>query len=149
MNAPLETLRVLVAEDNEDHLFLTVRALRSLEGIHVEVEGVRDGREALDFVERRGRFADRERPHLLLLDLKMPRVDGLEVLERLKGDPELRSIPIVVLTSSDRPEDVEAAYRRGTNSYVTKPVGARGMRDGMQAISDYWMGVAELPEPPR
>lgn len=149
MNKPADTLRVLVAEDNEDHLFLTVRALRSVEGVHVEVEAVRDGSEALDFVERRGRFADRERPHLLLLDLKMPNVDGFEVLERLKADPELRSIPVVVLTSSDRPEDVEAAYRRGSNSYVTKPTGSGGMTEGVRALSEYWMSLVELPEPPR
>jgi CheY-like chemotaxis protein len=144
----LRSVRVLVAEDNEDHLFLTTRALEQTNGtVRLEVHGVRDGAEALDYFYRRGEYADAARPHLLLLDLKMPKVNGLEVLERLKSDPELRSIPVVVLTSSDRPEDVEETYRRGGNSYVTKPVSPSGMRDGLRDITDYWMHVAALPEP--
>ena len=142
------SVRVLVAEDNEDHLFLTTRALKQTNhGLRLEVQGVRDGEEALDFFYRRGKFENAERPHLLLLDLKMPKVDGLQVLERLKSDPELRSVPVVVLTSSDRPEDVEETYRRGGNSYVTKPVTPNGMRDGLREITDYWMNVAAIPEP--
>lgn len=144
----MKSVRVLVAEDNEDHLFLTTRALEQTNGtVRLEVHGVRDGAEALDYFYRRGEYANAERPHLLLLDLKMPKVNGLEVLERLKADPELRSIPVVVLTSSDRPEDVEETYRRGGNSYVTKPVSPSGMRDGLRDITDYWMHVAALPEP--
>ncbi|MDQ3757120.1 MAG: response regulator [Actinomycetota bacterium] len=149
MNKLAPTMRVLVADDDEDHRFLTIRALRKAKGKAVEVEGVRDGREALDYIERRGRFADRARPHLLVLDLKMPRLNGLEVLERLKGDPDLCTIPIVMLSASDRPEDVDAAYRRGSNSYVTKPSGPGGMREGVRAMSEYWTSIAELPEPPQ
>ena len=142
------SVRVLVAEDNEDHLFLTTRALEQTNhGLRLEVQGVRDGEEALDYFYRRGKYENAERPHLLLLDLKMPKVDGLEVLERLKSDPELRSVPVVVLTSSDRPEDIEETYRRGGNSYVTKPVTPNGMRDGLREITDYWMNVAAIPEP--
>jgi CheY-like chemotaxis protein len=143
-----DPLRVLVAEDDEDHLFLTVRALRSVEGVEIEVDTVRDGEEALDYVHQRGRFANRPRPHLILLDLKMPRVSGLEVLGALKADEELRTIPIVVLTSSDRPEDVQATYRLGGNSYVTKPVGLSGLHQGLAEVSTYWTAVASLPEPP-
>lgn len=141
-------VRVLVAEDNEDHLFLTVRALQSFSGVELEVDAVRDGEEALDYIHRKGRFESRARPHLILLDLKMPRVDGLKVLESLKGDAELRTIPIVVLTSSDRPEDVDAAFRLGTNSYVCKPVSVAGLRDGLQEIASYWTTLATLPTPP-
>ena len=145
----MRSVRVLVAEDNEDHLFLTTRALRETNhGVRLEVQGVRDGEEALDFFYRRGQFKDAPRPHLLLLDLKMPKVDGLEVLERIKRDPELRSIPVVVLTSSDRPEDIEETYRRGGNSFVTKPVSPNGMQEGLRDITDFWMHVASLPEPP-
>ncbi|MDQ1445425.1 MAG: hypothetical protein QOI20_1889 [Acidimicrobiaceae bacterium] len=143
------SVRVLVAEDNEDHLFLTTRALEQTNhGLRLEVQGVRDGEEALDYFYRRGKYEDATRPHLLLLDLKMPKVDGLEVLDRIKSDPDLRSIPVVVLTSSDRPEDVEETYRRGGNSYVTKPITPNGMREGLRDITDYWMHVAALPEPP-
>ena len=145
MNAPV---RVLVADDNEDQLFLTIRALRDVEGVSIEVEAVREGVEALDFVYRRGDYANRPRPHLILLDLKMPKMDGLEVLERLKGDPELRSIPVVVLTSSERPEDVDATYRVGGNSYIAKPSNVGWFRSSMRDLSDYWMTLASLPEPP-
>jgi CheY-like chemotaxis protein len=143
----MRSVRVLVAEDNEDHLFLTTRALEDSNGeVDLHVQGVRDGAEALDFFYRRGKYEDAPRPHLVLLDLKMPKVNGLEVLERVKDDPDLRSIPIVVLTSSDRPEDVEAAYQRGTNSYVTKPVSPSGIREGLRRIADYWIHLAALPE---
>lgn len=144
----LRLVRILVAEDDEDHLFLTVRALRDLEGVSLEVDAVRDGAEALDFIYGEGRFAGRARPHLIILDLKMPRVDGLEVLSRLKGDPELRTIPIVVLSASERSEDVEAAYRSGTNSYVSKRPGFRELRQVINDLSDYWLERATLPEPP-
>lgn len=145
---PTRSVRVLVAEDNEDHLYLTTKALEATNGgLRLEVQGVRDGEEALDFFYRRGKYENAERPHLLLLDLKMPKVGGLEVLDALKNDPELRAVPIVVLTSSDRPEDVEETYRRGGNSYVTKPVTPNGMREGLREITDYWMHVAALPEP--
>lgn len=145
----MRAVRVLVAEDNEDHLFLTTRALEQTNnGLRLEVRGVRDGEEALDYLHRRGEYGEADRPHLLLLDLKMPKVDGLEVLEQIKADPDLRTIPVVVLTSSDRPEDVAETYRRGGNSYVTKPVTLNGMREGLREITDYWMQVAALPEPP-
>jgi CheY-like chemotaxis protein len=141
-----EPVRVLVAEDNVDHQFLTLRALRSVEGVEVDAEAVSDGEAALDFVYQRGAFADRARPHLILLDLKMPKINGLEVLERLKEDAELRTIPVVVLTSSERPEDVSATYDRGGNCYVTKPAGPGVLRD-LTALSRFWTGVATLPEP--
>ena len=140
--------RVLVAEDNQDHRFLTVRALRQAGGDDLEVEAVDDGEQALDFLYRRGEYGDRQRPHLILLDLRMPRVSGLEVLEQVKGDAELRSIPIIVLTSSDLPEDVTTAYRLGTNSYVTKPAGA-AVLEGLLSIGQYWLGgTASLPQVP-
>jgi CheY-like chemotaxis protein len=139
------SVRVLVAEDNEDHLFLTVRALRDLEGVRLEVETVRDGEEALDFLYHRGRFEGRELPHLILLDLKMPKVNGLEVLEQLKGDDLLRTIPTVVLSSSERPEDVSETYRLGGNCYVTKPGSAAGLRDGLRRMGQCWTSLASLP----
>lgn len=139
--------RVLLAEDNEDHAFLTERALSEGEGDQVEVVRVHDGEEALEYLERRGRFIGRPGPHLILLDLKMPRLGGLEVLARVKADESLRSIPVVVLSSSDRPEDVAEAYRRGTSSYVTKPQGSSSLREGVRQLSRYWVDLVTLPEP--
>lgn len=142
------TIRVLVADDNEDHAFLIVRALRSAEGVVLEVETVTDGQEALDYLYQRARYAGQPRPNLILLDLKMPRVNGFEVLEQVKGDAELREIPIVVLSSSDRTEDIAAAYRMGGNSYVTKSTSAAGLRESVNGISHYWMQQSSLPPPP-
>jgi CheY-like chemotaxis protein len=142
-------VRILVAEDNEDHLFFITRALRGMKHVTFEVEAVQDGSEALDFVYRRQGYEDRQRPHMILLDLKMPRVQGLEVLEVLKGDPVLRSIPIAVLTSSDRREDVEASYRAGGNSYVIKQPTFQGLREELESVGNYWANVSVLPEPPR
>ncbi len=144
----MNPIRVLVAEDNEDHLFFIIRALREVEGLTLEVEAVRDGEEALDFVYRRGRFVDQPRPHMILLDLRMPKVSGLEVLSQIKSDPDLRMIPISVLTSSDRHEDIEAAYRLGSNSYLLKRSSPSGLRDELADVSTYWASTAVLPEPP-
>lgn len=141
-------LRVLVAEDNEDHRFFIMRALREASGDQLVVESVADGADALDFLHQRGAFEGRPRPHLILLDLKMPRVGGLQVLDEVKGDPELRSIPIAVLSSSDRREDIDASYQKGTNSYIIKPTSFARMREWLQTVNDFWTEVAVLPEPP-
>lgn len=142
MNRPIH---VLIAEDNEDHIFLAVRAMKEAAGISLEVEAVRDGAEALDYVYRTGRFEGRDRPHLILLDIKMPKVDGLDVLRTLKEDPELKSIPVVMLTSSDRPEDIDRSYVLGANSYVTKPTSVGSFRDGLTQIRHYWTELGSLP----
>lgn len=140
----MSPVRVLVAEDNEDHRFFAVRALKRVEGVEIEVEGVADGQQTLDYVYRRGAYADRALPHLIFLDLKMPKVDGLAVLETIKGDPDLAPIPVVVLSSSDRPEDIEAAYRNGTNSYVTKPTVGDPSND-LKCVATYWTSRQVLP----
>lgn len=142
----MKQVRVLVADDNEDHLFLTVRALREVDGVHLEIETVRNGEEALDYMHRRGEYAGKALPHLVLLDIKMPKVDGLQVLKELKETPELRAIPTVVLSSSERPEDVDATYRLGGNSYVTKPSNSSGMREGLRRLGAYWAGVVSFPQ---
>ena len=137
----MTTLRVLVADDNEDHLVLTVRALQEVPDVQLDIETATDGEEALDAV-----FGERP-PNLILLDIKMPKLNGLEVLERVKADDRLCRIPVVVLTSSERPEDVDATYRLGGNSYVTKPSTGAGLREGLRRVSSYWTALATLPEP--
>ena len=140
------TTRVLLAEDNADHAFFTVRAFRSVHGDSVEIETVPDGEQALDYMHRRGAYADRQRPHLVILDIRMPRVDGLTVLQEIKENADLRSIPVVVLSSSDRADDIEDTYRRGGNSYVTKPSTLDGLRHGVRDLATYWVEVATLPQ---
>jgi CheY-like chemotaxis protein len=140
---------VLVAEDNEDHRFFIKRALGGVRGVDLDVVTVSDGEEALEYLQRRGRYgAQTPRPHMVLLDLRMPRRNGLEVLEVVKADPELRKIPVCVLTSSDRPEDIDEAYLRGTNSYVIKSSDLDGIRRELQNVSEYWTSTVTLPEPP-
>jgi CheY-like chemotaxis protein len=143
----MTVFHILVADDDIDHRFLIQRAvLDSVPG--ADVATVDDGEAVLDYLHRRGDYHDRPRPHLLLLDLRMPGIDGLEVLRRLKSDPELRRIPVTVLSSSDREQDVITAYDLGTNTYVVKN------SDGSQFLSDlrdasvFWSDVATLPTPP-
>ena len=142
----MTTLRVLVADDNEDHLYLTVRALQEVPDVELVIDAAVDGEQALDAVYRRGNYAGERPPNLILLDIKMPKLTGLEVLERLKSDERMRTIPVVVLTSSERPEDVDATYRLGGNSYVTKPSTGAGLREGLRRVSSYWTSLVSLPE---
>lgn len=144
----MKPIRVLVVEDNEDHRFFIMRALRKAADGDVELDVVADGADALDFLYQRGPFRERSRPHMILLDLRMPKVSGLEVLAAIKSDPELRTIPVSVLTSSDRPEDIEATYRLGGNSYVVKSSSPEGLQRELADVSTYWAATAVLPEAP-
>lgn len=135
----MRIVRVLIAEDNVDHVFLTQVALQGVQGVSVESVAVHDGEEALDYLHARGDHADRELPHLVLLDLSMPRKDGLQVLREVRQDPRLRALPIVVLTSSARDEDVRASYELGANAYVNKS-------KGLEEMAAFWTDAANLPE---
>jgi CheY-like chemotaxis protein len=147
MTPPAHTPRVLLAEDNVDHAFFATRAFRDAKGDDLVMDTVVDGEQVLDYLYQRAGFAHAARPHLIVLDLKMPKKGGLEVLAEIADDAALRSIPVVVLSSSDRPEDIDESYARGANSYVTKPASAAGLRDGLVELARYWMDVASLPEP--
>lgn len=139
--------RVLLAEDNVDHAFFTQRAFQDAHGTELEMHTVTDGEQVLDFLNRRGSFTDAQRPHLIVLDLRMPKKGGLEVLNEMHQQEDLRSIPVVVLSSSERPEDICTSYARGANSYVTKPASLSGLREGVGQLARYWMDIASLPEP--
>lgn len=145
----MRTLRVLIVDDNEDHRFLIERSLRNLEGVQVEVSTAVDGEDALAILQGPADGGDvPARPHVVLLDLRMPRLGGLEVLSAVKGDPVLRRIPICVLTSSDRADDIDQAYVRGTNAYVVKSQAMNGIRRALAGVSEFWGGLVALPEPP-
>lgn len=138
---------VLLAEDNIDHAFFTTRAFQEAHGAALEMRTVTDGEQVLEYLNQRGDFAGAPRPHLVVLDLRMPKKGGLEVLAEMQQDAALRTIPVVVLSSSDRPEDISLSYARGANSYVTKPASLAGLREGLGALARYWMDIATLPEP--
>jgi CheY-like chemotaxis protein len=138
--------RILLAEDNANDAELTLTALRT-NRLANEVTVVRDGAQALDYLYRRGEYADRgpELPALLLLDLKMPKVDGLEVLRAVKSDPSLRALPVVVLTSSREEQDLVRSYDLGVNAYVVKPVGFAAFVDAVKALGGFWAVLNEIP----
>lgn len=105
----------------------------------------RDGVEGIRFLRRDGEFATAPAPDLILLDLRMPKKNGLEVLAEVKQDPILRSIPVVVLTSSEAPQDIRNAYDLHANCFITKPIDLKGFLEAIQSLTDYWFGVARLP----
>ena len=147
MNPTPTRARVLLAEDNEDHAFFTTRAFKDAHGSELEMSTVTDGEQLLEYLKQEGVYSDAPRPHLIVLDLKMPRKGGLEVLREMLEHDDLRTIPVVVLSSSERPEDISASYANGANSYVTKPASLSGLREGVENLARYWMDVASLPEP--
>jgi len=143
----VELIDILLVEDNPDHVILTKRVLEDYK-VANKVYVVGDGAEALDFIYHRGKYSDGRnapRPGLILLDIKLPKVDGFEVLKRLKTDPEHKSIPVVVLTTSSRDEEVARGYAEGANSYVTKPVKFDEFANKVKNVGLYWGLISSLP----
>ena len=137
-------IEILLVEDSPGDVTLTIEALRDAKvanNLHV----ARDGEEALRFLRQEGEFADKPRPDLILLDLNMPRKDGREVLADLKIDPDLKRIPVVVLTTSQSEDDVAAVYNLSANCYVAKPVDLDQFLGVVRAIDDFWLSLVKLP----
>ena len=138
---------ILLVEDNPDDEALTLRAFRK-NNIRNEVVVARDGAEALDYLFARGQYAGRnaaDLPQVVLLDLKLPKVDGIEVLRQVRGDPRTRMLPIVVLTSSKEDRDLSECYRLGCNSYVRKPVDFDQFINAARQLELYWLLLNESP----
>ena len=141
-------IEILLVEDNPSDAELTVHALKK-ESLANRVELVGDGAEALDFLFRRGAYAARindAHPKVVLLDLKLPRVDGLEVLRQIKSDARTRHIPVVVLTSSREDRDLQDAYRLGANSYIVKPVDFQQFSEAVRKLGLYWLLLNQPPK---
>ncbi|MBV8640546.1 MAG: response regulator [Verrucomicrobia bacterium] len=138
--------RILLVEDDPKDVELTLTALEEY-NLANEVVVTRDGEEALDYLYRRGSFATRSNgnPAVLLLDLKLPKVDGLEVLQQVKSDPKLRLVPVVVLTSSREERDMVASYRLGVNAYVVKPVDFHEFVNAIKELGVFWAIINEPP----
>jgi CheY-like chemotaxis protein len=140
-------IEILLVEDNPDDLEMTLHALRKSK-VANRIQVARDGAEALDFVFCEGEFAGRrieDVPKLILLDLKLPKVDGKEVLARIKGDPRTSKIPIVILTSSNEQKDVFESYDLGVNSYIVKPVSFDQFVKSVQDLGMYWLLLNQPP----
>ena len=141
---PSRPIEVLLVEDNPGDARLTREALR--EGkIHNNLHHARDGVEALAFLKREGEFAKAPMPDLVLLDLNLPRKDGREVLAEMKQDPRLRTIPVVVLTTSEAENDIVRSYELHANCYITKPVGLEQFISIVREIESFWLAVVTLP----
>jgi CheY-like chemotaxis protein len=140
--------RILLAEDSANDVELTLAALEE-NRLANQVDVVRDGAEALDYLYSRGNFASRApgNPALVLLDLKMPKVNGLEVLRQIKGDAELRTVPVVMLTSSREEGDLLSSYQLGVNAYVVKPVDFRDFMEAVRQLGGFWAVINEAPPP--
>lgn len=144
---PLAVKTILLVEDNPDDEALTVRAL-SRNGPRHRLEIVRDGVEALDYLFGTGQYVGRDvtvAPTVILLDLKLPRIDGLEVLRRLRADPRTHAQPVVILTSSKEEQDLMQSYGLGVNSYIRKPVDFTQFTEAVRQIGLYWLTLNEQP----
>jgi two-component system, response regulator len=142
-------VEILIVEDTPEDLDLTLRSLRKAK-ITNHIQVARDGEEALEFIFCEGPFAERkieDGPKVILLDLKLPKIDGLEVLQRIKSDPRTRSIPVVVLTSSREQNDVVESYNLGVNSYIVKPVNFEQFSEAVQKLGLYWLLINHPPSP--
>ena len=141
-------IELLLAEDNPRDAEMTMRALRKVNFAN-KVHWVKDGEEALDFLYCAGAYSDRDpghAPKLILLDIKMPKIDGIEVLRRVKGDERTRTIPVVVMTSSNEERDVLESYRLGVNSYIVKPVNFPAFVETVANLGLYWILTNRTPQ---
>ena len=142
-----DDVEILFVEDNIDDSTLTIRALIK-SGFTNKLYHVKDGAEALDFIYCKGIYASRnikKHPKLILLDLKMPKVSGIQVLEKIKSDPDIKSIPVVILTSSSEDPDIVKCYSLGANSYIVKPVDSNKFFNAIKEIGLYWMVLSQPP----
>jgi len=145
---PKESVVILMADDDEDDCLMAREALEEAR-ICNELRFVKDGEELMDYLRREGRYADPSsspRPGLILLDLNMPRKDGREALKEIKTDPDLRRIPVVVLTTSKAEEDILKTYDLGVNSFITKPVTFEGLVQVMKTLAEYWLEIVSIPQ---
>jgi CheY-like chemotaxis protein len=138
-----QPLRILLVEDNEDDVVMLQEAFAGVP--LVPFTTVRDGEEALAYLRREGKYKDATLPALILLDIKMPKKNGFEVLREMKADPALRRVPVIMLTTSSREEDVVRSYAEGACSYLQKPIGIMNLQDMARQFALYWTKVSRVP----
>ena len=147
MSSTVDDAEILLVEDNPNDVELTLRALQK-QNLDTKVFVVRDGAEALDYIFASGNYASRKfeaRPKVVFLDLKLPKIDGIEVLRRVKSDERTRSIPVVMLTSSHEERDVTESYKLGVNSYIVKPVDFSSFAQAVGQLGVYWNRLNRIP----
>ncbi len=138
-------MRILLVEDNPGDVRLTEEALFETKSKH-QLDHVPDGEAALKYLKQESPYEGSERPDLIFLDLNLPKIGGLEVLKRIKHDPSLNSIPILILTTSEAEQDIQKAYTSRANCYITKPVDINQFIKVIQEVENYWFGITNLPD---
>ena len=141
----ISEIHILLVEDNEGDVVLTLEALKEAK-LTNRISVVRDGEEALSFLYKQGKYADAEAPQLILLDINLPKIDGKEVLAKVKNDPDLKKIPVVILTTSSSEKDILEAYNNHANCYITKPVNLEKFIDVIHTVEDFWISIVQLPK---
>lgn len=139
-----KTIMILMADDDPDDRMLTREAFEESHLLN-DFETVEDGEELMAYLHRQGKYADKPRPGLILLDLNMPRKDGREALREIKSNPDLRRIPVVVMTTSKAEEDILRSYDLGVNSFIVKPITFDALVETLQTLGKYWFNIVELP----
>jgi two-component system, chemotaxis family, response regulator Rcp1 len=141
----MKEIRILLVEDNEGDIVLTLKALKKAH-VHNEIDVVRDGEQALKFLHKQGPFSHAETPGLILLDINLPKIDGVEVLAEVKKHEHLRLIPVVMLTTSDSEKDIMQSYYHYANCFITKPVNFTKFMEVIKTVKEFWISIVQLPK---
>ena len=137
-------LKILLVEDNPGYIALTIEAFKESK-LPTHLDIVEDGQQAMDFLRNQGKYVKSERPDLILLDLNLPKKDGRQVLQEIKSDPNLKRIPVVILTTSQQGEDVVESYNNYANCYIRKPIDLMGFWGVVKKVEDFWLTTVKLP----
>jgi CheY-like chemotaxis protein len=143
-NKKMKPIHILLVEDNEGDILLTREALEEAR-ILIELSVVRDGKVAIEFLTKQGSYHDAETPDMLLLDVNLPKKNGHEVLQFMREDKNLKSIPVIMLTTSSSPKDVKLAYNNYVNSFITKPIDVNELLSVLAGIENFWISIMKLP----
>jgi CheY-like chemotaxis protein len=138
-------IQILLVEDNEGDILLTLEAFKEIK-VKNNIAVVKDGVEAIEFLKRQGKYSENVMPHLILLDINMPKLNGIEVLDFIKKDPKLKKIPVVMLTTSSSESDISECYDKFANCYITKPLDFGKFLNVVEAIESFWFSIAQLPK---
>ncbi len=141
----MNKIQILLVEDNEGDIVLTLEALEEAK-IFNDISVVRDGQQAIDFLEKKGKFTDALEPDLILLDINLPRKNGLEVLLFAKNDERFQHIPIIMLTTSSSEKDINSSYRNHANCFIVKPVDSENFLKVIREIENFWVSIVKLPK---
>jgi CheY-like chemotaxis protein len=141
----MKEIEILLIEDNEGDIILTLEALKEAR-IKNRISVLRDGDQVIKYLKKQGEYANVETPDLILLDINLPKMDGKEVLQRIKSDSQLMVIPVVMLTTSDSEKDIMESYQSHANCYITKPVDYKNFMDVIQTFKDFWINIVQLPK---